>query len=213
MPSPGARRLEWLSVHAAPPELCSHTAPLQWQGWTFSRTRPGHLHRCTQDAALSSKNLIMWLLFFMKALSNASRKWRFFIFFTQHSVCCLFFCMFVFFYLKYSFNYNMNSVEIYFSKEHHFITVGLNTKCHMTPVVAPSCVVEQFKMWVQETGCISKYQRPGSICSKTGEKASKWSLTAKNPNTWQSNHRVIVVINNHVNIPADVFWSFCDFRQ
>lgn len=59
MPSPGAGCPERLSVHAAPSELLLLTAPIQRQGWTFSWAGPRPVHRCTQDAALSTLTQIM----------------------------------------------------------------------------------------------------------------------------------------------------------
>lgn len=66
----GAGRPEWLSVHAAPPELHLFGAPLQRQRWPLTGTGPGHLHRCTRAAALPSNTLIILPPPLMKAWSN-----------------------------------------------------------------------------------------------------------------------------------------------
>lgn len=66
----GAGRPEWLSVHAAPPEHHLFGASLQRQRWPLTGTGPGHLHRCTQAAALPSNTLIILPPPLMKAWSN-----------------------------------------------------------------------------------------------------------------------------------------------
>lgn len=66
----GAGRPEWLSVHAASPELHLFGASLQRQRWPLTGTGPGHLHRCTQAAALPSNTLIIWAPPLMKPWSN-----------------------------------------------------------------------------------------------------------------------------------------------
>lgn len=59
LPPPRGGRPERLSVHAAPSERPFLAASLQWKRWSFSWPGPRHLHRYTEDAALSAITLIM----------------------------------------------------------------------------------------------------------------------------------------------------------